>query len=119
MIKGSIFARFENSTSANATRIILPSDYSQYSADVLIVNNMFEMITFTDGMIYIVGYEIIQMLSNKFTHVGFFSESLIRSVFPIFLSPISDWSEYNIGSESLPSAKDFLETRVSLINYNI
>ena len=85
-----MYAKFKNSTSANATRIILPSDYSQYSADVLIANNTFEMITFTDGMIYIIGYEIIQILSNKFTHVGFFSESLIRSVFPIFLSPISD-----------------------------
>ena len=70
-------------------RILNPADYSQYDVSFLFSNNSFEFTTFADTMIQIIGFEIVQMLSNNFIHFGFFSESLTRSVFPIFLTPIS------------------------------
>ena len=70
-------------------RILDPSDYGQYNANFLFSNNSFEFTTFADTMIEVSGFEIVQMLSNNFIQVGFFSESLTRSVFPILLTPIS------------------------------
>ena len=75
---------------SNLPRIVDRSNYYQSpNTDLIIDGNSFEFVTFSVNLISIVGYSMIQFSSNTFTHIGFFSESLMRSVFQQMQNPIS------------------------------
>ena len=85
-----------NSLILNSTRITDKSSYDQIlNSESIFSNNVFERVTFYIYMILIYGYEVTQIISNEFNNIGFFSESIVRSIFPFMDTPISTCTEYN------------------------
>ena len=78
-----------SSSTINSSRIMTPSDYSRYEPDFKFHNNSLEFVTFYRSLIKVSSFETVFMTSNKFKDFGFFSESLMRSIFPMMQTPVS------------------------------
>ena len=104
LLDSNIISNYNSSILSNLPRIVDQVSYLQSpNVDLIIEGNSFEFVTFSENLIIIKGFSMIQFSSNTFQHIGFFSESLMRSVFPLMQNPISVWSEYT--SDSLRSVQ--------------